>query len=97
MWQISRPPCKWFEFGQILNDQLGHTYKIGDWKTAESYQLKFYQLKWQKTLHLHFSSIPCKTAEIAVQIVVVLAYSNGPTEHLPKKKISAQSHGRLLK
>ena len=51
MWQISRPPCKWCEFGQVFNGQLGHLYRLGDWKTAESWpmliffgqnQLKFY-------------------------------------------------------
>ena len=36
MWQISRPPCEWCEFGQVFNDHLGHLYKLGDWKTAES-------------------------------------------------------------
>ena len=33
MWQISRPPCEWGEFGQVFNGQLEH---LGDWKTAES-------------------------------------------------------------
>ena len=42
MWQISRPPCEWHEFGQVFNGQLGHLYKLGDWKTAESWpMLKF--------------------------------------------------------
>ena len=35
MWQISRPPCEWCEFGQVFNGQLGHLYKLGDWKTAD--------------------------------------------------------------
>ena len=30
MWQT---PCKWFKFGQVFNGQLGHIYKLGDWKT----------------------------------------------------------------
>ena len=36
MWQTSRPPCKWCEFGQVFNGQLGRLYKLGDWKTADS-------------------------------------------------------------
>ena len=40
MWQISRPPCEWCEFGQVFNGQLEHP---GDWKTAESWpMLKFF-------------------------------------------------------
>ena len=27
--------CEQWEFGQVLNGQLGHLYKLGDWKTAE--------------------------------------------------------------
>ena len=43
MWQISRPPCKWCEFGQVFSGQLGHLYKLGDWKTAEKWpMLKFF-------------------------------------------------------
>ena len=43
VWQISRPPCKWCEFWQVFNGQLGHLYKLGDWKTAESWPMfKFF-------------------------------------------------------
>ena len=36
MWQISRPPCEWCQFGQFFNGQMGHLYKhkLGDWKTV---------------------------------------------------------------
>ena len=38
MWQISRPPCEWCEFGQVFN-----LNELGDWKTAESWHmLKFF-------------------------------------------------------
>ena len=30
---------QWCEFGQVFNGRLGHLYKLGDWKTAESYQV----------------------------------------------------------
>ena len=33
-----KAPCKW-EFGQVFNGQLGHLYKLGDWKTAESWPM----------------------------------------------------------
>ena len=39
MWQISRPPCGWCEFEQVFNGQLGHLYKLGDWKTAASWPM----------------------------------------------------------
>ena len=43
VWQISRPPWEWCKFGQVFNDQLGHLYKLGDWKTVESWpMLKFF-------------------------------------------------------
>ena len=34
--QILRAPCEWCQFGLVFNGQLGHLYKLGDWKTAES-------------------------------------------------------------
>ena len=50
MWQISRPPCKWCEFGQVFNGQLEH---LGDWKTAESWpMLKFF---WSELLKILFN------------------------------------------
>ena len=42
MWQISKPPWEWCEFGQVFNGQLGQLYQLGDWKKAESWpMLKF--------------------------------------------------------
>ena len=32
------PPCEWCEFGKVFNGELAHLYKLGDWKTAESWQ-----------------------------------------------------------
>ena len=37
-----KAPCKWCEFGQVFNGQLGHLYKLGDWKTAESWPMLNY-------------------------------------------------------
>ena len=45
-----KAPCQWCEFRQVFNGQLGHLYKLGDWKTAEDWpmlnffgnHLKFY-------------------------------------------------------
>ena len=34
-----KAPCKWCKFGQVFNGQLGHLYKLGDWKTAESWPM----------------------------------------------------------
>ena len=39
MWQISRPPYEWCEFGQVFNGLLGHLYKLGDWQTDESWPM----------------------------------------------------------
>ena len=35
-------PWQWGEFGQVLNGQLGHLYKLGDWKTAERWPMLIY-------------------------------------------------------
>ena len=32
-------PCKWCEFGQVFNGQLGHLHNLVDWKTAESWTM----------------------------------------------------------
>ena len=29
-----KAPCEWCKFGQVFNGQLGHLYKLGDWKTT---------------------------------------------------------------
>ena len=48
-----KAPCEWCNFGQVFNDQLGHLFKLGDWKTAESCpMLKFFG---QNHLKSHFS------------------------------------------
>ena len=39
VWQISRPPYEWCEFGQVFNGLLGHLYKLGDWQTDESWPM----------------------------------------------------------
>ena len=38
-----KAPCKWCEFVQVFNGQLGHLYKLGDLKTAEN----FGPIPWQ--------------------------------------------------
>ena len=47
-----KAPCKWCEFGQVFNGQLGHLCKLGDWKTAEIWpMLKFF---WSESFKILF-------------------------------------------
>ena len=40
------PPVNGVSLDRFLNGQLGHLYKLGDWKTAESWpMLKFFGSK----------------------------------------------------
>ena len=38
-----KAPCEWCKFGQDINGQLDHLYKLEDWKTVEKWpMLKFF-------------------------------------------------------
>ena len=53
-----KAPCEWCKFGQVFNGQLGHLYKLGDWKIVESWpMLKFKEGSFlQKKLYVATSN-----------------------------------------
>ena len=68
------PFCEWCEFGQAFNGQLEHLFKLGDWKTTESWPMlkvlalkthsvwehPFYNIMWEE--QLGDPPIDCKTS-----------------------------------
>ena len=44
-----KAPCEWCEFGQVFNGQLGHPYKLDDWKTAEKWPMLKISAKYNTT------------------------------------------------
>ena len=84
MWQILRPPCEWCEFGQVFNGQLGHLYKLGDWKTAESWPM----LKIAEQIGVFLARSTGPTEHWLKK------HTFCPIR--PRKNL-AQSHGRLLR